>query len=143
MWFDKDHDWINFARHHGDANFICVPLFITFYGYSISVLFPKRAARYCDEGKIFINICKCCFKISILLWLDYFTLFSADESHQWVLNIRFYGIKTYNDSITVFHIYKIVYRRNAELLFEHDSLLGITDSKIKLKIEKMLLLISR
>ena len=48
LWYCLD-EFGSRIRHHGDPNFICVPLFITFYGYSISVLFPKRSAAYCDE----------------------------------------------------------------------------------------------
>ena len=44
LWYLLDDFGVN-IRHHGDPTFVCVPLFITFYGQAISVLFPRRRVR--------------------------------------------------------------------------------------------------
>lgn len=36
-------------RHHGDPNFVVVPFFCQFYGYSISIMFPRRSLRPFEE----------------------------------------------------------------------------------------------
>ena len=41
LWYLLDDFGVN-IRHHGDPTFVCVPLFITFYGQAISFLFPRR-----------------------------------------------------------------------------------------------------
>ena len=53
LWYFLD-EFGSKIRHHGDANFILVPFFCQFYGYSISLLFPKRSVpEYAEINRDF------------------------------------------------------------------------------------------
>jgi len=48
LWYVLD-EFGSKVRHSGDPNFVLVPFFCQLYGYSISLLFPRRPVREMDE----------------------------------------------------------------------------------------------
>jgi tubulin--tyrosine ligase-like protein 12 len=48
LWYLTD-EFGSKIRHSGDANFVMVPFFCQYYGYSISLLFPKRNCKLMEE----------------------------------------------------------------------------------------------
>ena len=48
LWYVLDEFGCQ-LRHHGDANFVLIPFYCQNFGYSISVLFPRRSAVQCME----------------------------------------------------------------------------------------------
>ena len=48
LWYVLD-EFGSKVRHAGDPNFLLVPFFCQLYGYSISLLFPRRPVREMDE----------------------------------------------------------------------------------------------
>ena len=48
LWYVLD-EFGSRIRHHGDANFRMVPFFCQFWGYSVSLLFPRRNVAAMSE----------------------------------------------------------------------------------------------